>query len=177
MTRRRALWLTGAASLALFVVLTVLDLRLRDAGGPGIVGFELAGSEERVAEILDDWAEDGRDAARASLWIDFPFLLAYGAFLTLAVAALRDRAKRCGLGRLAAAGVVIVALPATAAAFDAIEDVGLLVALEGEGGDRAPLLATICASLKFGLLAITAAYLLAVPIAARRAGRAGPSPS
>ena len=155
-------------------MLTILDLRMRDAGGPGIVGFELAGSDGRAAEILDDWGEEGRDAARASLWLDFPFLLAYGAFLTLAVAALRDRARRRALGRLAAAGVVVVALPATAAAFDAIENVGLLVSLEGEGGDRAPLLATICASLKFGLLAITAAYLLAVPIAARRAGRRGP---
>ena len=169
MTRRRALWLTGLASLALFAVLTALDLRMRDAGGPGIVGFELAGSEERAVGILADWGAAGRDAARASLWIDFPFLLAYGAFLTLAVAALRDLARRRGLGRLAAAGVGIVALPATAAAFDAIENVGLLVAVEGEGGDRAPLLATVCASLKFVLLAIAIAYLAAVPIAARRA--------
>jgi hypothetical protein len=37
MTRRRALWLTGLLSVALLAVLVVLDLRMQDEGGWGII--------------------------------------------------------------------------------------------------------------------------------------------
>jgi hypothetical protein len=95
--------------------------RMKDTGGPGIVPFELTGGQDRADEILSEWGEDGRDAARESLWIDFAFLLAYGTFLTLALAAMRDRARERGWRRLA----------------------------------------TIFASCKFALLAVTIVYLLA----------------
>ena len=74
------------------------DQRMKDTGGPGIVPFELAGDQDRADEILAEWGEDGQDAARESLWIDFGFLLAYGAFLTLALAATRDLAGERGGG-------------------------------------------------------------------------------
>jgi len=168
MTRRQALWASGLASLALFAVLAVLDQTMRDAGGPGIVGFELAASEEDAAEIVNAWGDRGEDAARASLYLDFPYLIAYGAFLTLAVAAVRDRVAGCGLRRLAAVGLAAIVLPAAGAGFDAIEDVGLLIALDGKGGDAAPLLAAICAILKFALIAASIVYLVVGWIAARR---------
>ncbi len=161
MTRRGALWALGILLVAIAVVLVALDGRMQDAGGPGIVGFEFAGSEERAAEILGEWGDDGQDAARLSLWIDYPYLLVYGAFLTLAVAAIRDLAVRRGWRRLAAAGAVLVFFPAAGAAFDALEDVGLLVALDGNGGDAAPLLAAICATAKFALLAAAIVYIAA----------------
>ena len=59
-------------------------------------------------EILDEWGEDGRDAARESLWIDFGFLLAYGTFLTLALAWARDTIARRDFPRLSRAGPVAV---------------------------------------------------------------------
>jgi hypothetical protein len=109
LTRRRALIGLAIVVVALMVVIGLLDQRMRDSGGPGIIGFEFAGSEERASEILADWGDRGRDAARASLWIDYPYLLA----------------------------------------------------LDGHGGDLAPLLAAVCAGLKFALLALVIAYLLA----------------
>jgi hypothetical protein len=171
MNRRMALWALGALMVALFIVLAVLDGRMRDAGGPGIVGFELAGSEHRAAEILTDWGDDGQDAARLSLWIDYPYLLVYGAFLTLAVAATRDLATRLDWRRLAAIGGIVILFPAAGAAFDALEDVGLLVALDGNGGNTAPLLATIFATAKFLLIAAAIVYVVAglVQRARRRA--------
>jgi hypothetical protein len=161
LTRRRALIGLAIVVVALMVVLGLLDQPMRDSGGPGIIGFEFAGSEERASEILADWGDRGRDAARASLWIDYPYLLAYGAFLVLAAAATRDLAASRGWRRMAAAGLAAIPLAAAGASFDAIEDVGLLLALDGHGGDLAPLLATVCASLKFALLALVIAYLLA----------------
>jgi hypothetical protein len=171
MSRRAGLWAAGITSIALLVVLAVLDSTMRDAGGPGIVGFEFAGSEERAAEILGDWGDEGQDAARASLWLDYPYLIAYGIFLTLAVAAVRDRVRACGLRRLTAIGAIAIFLPAAGACFDAIEDVGLLIALDGEGGDTAPALAAVCATLKFVLITASIFYLAAGLVASRRCER------
>jgi hypothetical protein len=161
MTRRNTLWVLGVLMVALFVVLASLDVRMRDAGGPGIVGFEFAGSEERAAEIVSDWGKDGQDAARLSLWIDYPYLIVYGAFLTLAVAAIRDLSVQRGWRRLAIAGAIVVFLPAAGAGFDALEDVSLLIALDGNGGDTAPLLAAIFASAKFLLTGAAVLYVVA----------------
>lgn len=161
MTRRTALLLSGVAALALLFVLASLDDRMRDAGGPGIIGFELAGSEDSSQEILADWGEKGQDAARLSTRLDFLFLIAYGVFLTLLVGATRDAGRRHGWARVVAVGGAIGVLPGLAAGFDALENVALLTALDGDGGSVAPLLGAIFAGAKFILLAIVASYLLA----------------
>jgi hypothetical protein len=176
MTRRQWLWITGLSSLALFVVLAILDRKMTDTGGPGIIGFELAGSEHRAHEILADWGSSGHDAAKASLWLDYPYLVLYAAFYTLAVAALRDSAVRRGWTRLASIGSTVVFLPILGAALDALEDVGLLLALGRHGGNAAPLLATIFAVGKFACLFATLAYALAwlVTLVANRSRPATP---
>ena len=161
MTRKRALIASAVASLLIGAVLVALDRRMVDAGGPGIVGFELAGSEHRATEILAEWGDDGIDAAKASLWLDYAYIVAYGTFLVLAAAATRELAERRGWERLAAFGLPVMTFAAAAAAFDAIEDVGLLLAVNQHGGALAPRLAQVCAILKFALLAITIGYLLA----------------
>jgi len=149
------------ASLVIGAVLVVLDRRMVEAGGPGIVGFELAGSEHRATQILGEWGDDGIDAAKASLWLDYAFIVAYGTFLVLAAAATRDLAERRGWQRLAAFGLPVMTCAAAAAAFDAIEDVGLLLAVNQHGGAVAPRLSQVCAILKFALLAVTIGYLVA----------------
>jgi len=148
------------------------DERMQDTGGPGIVPFELTGGQDRADEILSEWGEDGQDAARESLWIDFGFLLAYGAFLTLALAAVRDLARERGWRRLAAIGGAAVSFGALSAAFDALENVCLLLTIEGAGA-ALPLLATIFAACKFVFLAAAIAYLLAgLAVRLRRRGPA-----
>jgi hypothetical protein len=171
-TRKRALIASALASIAIGVVLIVLDARMMDAGGPGIVGFEFAGSEDGAAEILADWGDEGTDAAKASLRIDYAYIVAYGTFLVLAAWATRDLAQARGWPRMAAFGTVVIPFAAAAAAFDAIEDVGLLLAVDQHGGDLALRLAQICASLRFALLAVTIVYLLAGLLLRVRARRA-----
>jgi hypothetical protein len=159
-TRKRALKASAIASLVIGAVLVALDRQMVDAGGPGIIGFELAGSEDRATEILADWGDDGTDAAKTSLWLDYAYIVAYGTFLVLAASATRDLAERRGWDRMAAFGLPAMTFAAAAAAFDAIEDVGLLLAVNQQGDDLAPRLAQVCAILKFALLALTIAYLL-----------------
>lgn len=168
--RKRGLIGAGIATLVLLLAMSPADQRMKDSGGPGIVPFELSGGQDRAEEILDEWGEDGQDAARESLWIDFGFLLAYGTFLTLALAAVRDLARERSWRRLAAIGGVVISFGALAAAFDALENVCLLLTLGGAGA-ALPLLATIFASCKFILLAAAIAYLVA-GLAMRLRGRA-----
>ena len=161
MSRRHALIASAVATLAIGAVLVVLEGRMMDAGGPGIVGFEVAGSQHRAEEILAEWGDEGVDAAKESLWIDYAYILAYGTFLVLAAAATRDLARRRGWSRMAALGAAAIAFAVGGAVFDAVEDVGLLLAVNGNGGDFAPRLGQLCASLKFALLALAIGYLLA----------------
>lgn len=159
MTRRNGLIASAIATLILLIAMSPADRRMQDTGGPGIVPFELTGGEERADEVLAEWGEDGQDAARESLWIDFGFLLAYGAFLTLALAATRDLAGERHWDRLASIGAIAVTFGALGAGFDALENICLLLTLDG-AGSAFPLLATIFAACKFILLAAAIAYLL-----------------
>ncbi len=173
MTRRWGLIVSGIALVALLLAMAPPEERMQE-NGVGIVAFELAGSQERADEILADWGDAGRDAAREQLLIDFAFMLAYGTFLTLAVAAVRDRLGRRGWTRLAAIGAVVVPFGAAAAAFDAVENACLLAVLS-ESGSAFPTLAAIFAAIKFALLAAAIAYLLAGLALSLRPERPSPS--
>jgi hypothetical protein len=145
--------------VALYLAMSPAEGRMQDAG-PGMAPFELTGGQGRADEILSEWGEDGQDAAREQLRIDFGFLLAYGAFLTLAVGAVRDLAGKRGWRLFAAVGGVAVFFGALAATFDALENVCLLLTLNGSGA-ALPLLATIFAACKFILVIVAIAYLIA----------------
>lgn len=128
--------------------------------GPGMVPFELTGGQDRADEILAEWGEEGQDAAREQLWIDYAFLLVYGTFLTLAALVTRDLARERGWRRLASIGRFAIYFGALCAAFDAFENTCLLLTLEGSGAGF-PLLATIFATFKFAFLAAVIAYIAA----------------
>ena len=160
MDRRTAIILAAVATVVLLAVLTVLDNKMNDEGGHRIVAYELAGSQDASQEILQDWGPEGRDAARASLWLDYLFLIAYGALTALAALAVGDAARRRGWTRMARLGPWAAAAAVGAAVFDALEDAGLLLALGGHGGNAAPLIAAVCATIKFALIAFAIAYLL-----------------
>lgn len=162
--------MSGIATLALLLAMSPADNRMKDTGGPGIVPFELTGGQQRADEILVEWGEDGQDAARESLWIDFGFLLAYGTFLTLALRVVREMAATRHWRRLHVLGAFAIWFGAIGAGFDALENVCLLLTLSGAGA-ALPLLATIFASCKFAFLAMAIAYLvtgLAMRLAARQ---------
>lgn len=157
MTRRWGLIVSGIAVVALLLVMAPAEEQMKETG-PGIVTFELAGSQDRADEILAEWGDDGRDAAREQLLVDFAFLIAYGTFLVLAVAAVRDLSSRRGRTRLAGVGAAIVPFGALAAAFDAAENACLLAVLDG-AGQVFPVLAFVFAATKFALLVAAIAYL------------------
>ncbi len=160
MTRRGSLIVLGGATIAFNLVLAWIDSRLKNTGGPSILGLEFAGNLGQVEEIQAEWGGHGEYLARLSLWIDFGFMASYGAFFALACATVRDFAAGHELRRLAAVGVVAPACAVGAALFDVAENVLWLLVLGGHLGNPVPLVATTCACLKFLLIAVAIVYSL-----------------
>ena len=153
--------LTGpaVATAALAVPLVILDRRMQATGGPGIIPFELAGPG-RSDEVLATWGPDGRRAARASLVLDFPYLLAY---TTLNVR-LTERA-----GERLPAHRPIAAVQIAAGACDAIENAALLAVVVRGGDARLAAVARTAARTKFAGLATGWLYGAAALYCRRRA--------
>lgn len=123
-------WAFGAW-LAATVPMLRLERAMRATGGPGIVAFELAGSEQQATAILDRWGPEGTAAARKSLQLDFAYMCSYGTFTALlSEGAGRRIEQRSGIRFSPVAQLFCAA----AVAADACEGVALLSILRG--GDR-----------------------------------------
>jgi hypothetical protein len=159
MSRKHALILLGIATVAFTVILELIDPS-HVSHGPTILDFEFAGSHSRAAQIIAEWGAKGRSAAHLSLVLDYGYMLSYGLFFCLAGFAIRDTARAYGWRRLAAVGVVVPFFALAAAAFDASENVALLLTLAGNGGSFAALFAAVCSTIKFTLIGIAILYVL-----------------
>lgn len=162
MPETRAIRLLLAAFLLLTVVLASSGAALINATAPlGIVSLQLAGTGATAALILDSWGSDGHAAALLNLIVDFPYLVTYGALL-----ALLCRRAALTLPLHAATGRSCMRAAVAAAAFDAVENLALLVQLRIGANDPAAALAFACAGIKFALLAIIIAYLAVTTLVA-----------
>jgi hypothetical protein len=157
MPRPLACGVFGAATAALLAVLLGLERRMRRAGGPGIVAFELAGTPERSRRIADRWGREGRAAARRSLQLDYPFLVSYTGLGVTLCGAAGDALRAAGAPPLAYAAPGVRAALVAAGACDAAENTALLGILRGRYG-RLPALARAFARAKFALLALGSLY-------------------
>lgn len=159
MRRKPALVVLGIATVAFTAILTLTDPS-RVSHGPSVMAFEFAGSHARAAQIVDEWGPEGRSAAHLSLILDYGYMLSYGLFFALAGFAIRDTARSRGWRRIAVAGAVVPFFALAAAAFDATENVALLLTLGGDGGSIAPPLATVCSTFKWTLIGVAILYVL-----------------
>jgi len=101
-------------------VMVQLERRMRRSGGPGILPFELVGNATAADQIMSRWGPEGRRAARISLWLDFGYMLTYGALTALLLEQVR---------RLRGHPSVVPAVIIPAVAADAVEGVSLLKVL------------------------------------------------
>lgn len=159
LTRRQLLVLSGIATVAFWITLAVIEGGL-PSGTPGIIDFEFVRNAERAARYLTEWGPEGRDSVRLSLIVDYGFMVSYGAFVTLAGLATRDFGREHGYRTLASAGRVVPWFAAAAAIFDAGENTFLLLIVGGDEGSVAPVLATVCASIKWVLIVVAVGYVV-----------------
>jgi len=157
--RRRVLWISGACALALWLFLAIQDREISDTAGPGIVPFEVAGTQEHAQDILDDWGQEGRDAARVSLIADYPYLVAYSIFLAVGCTVASGRLARRGMNLLASIGPALGWAQFVAGACDAIEDAALLRVVDGHTATY-PEIAFVAAVVKFALAGLGLAYVI-----------------
>ncbi len=171
--RRGALLAFVGISIAMMLVLSSLDARLRTPASPhGILSFEFAGDDERAMRMLEAWGSEGRARAALSLKLDFIFLAAYAPALALLCAGVADRRRSLGAG-LANGGAALAWAQLAAGGLDAIENLALLRVLgpTPTGGSAG---AAACASAKFALVAAGLLYVVS-SIACRRFRRANPA--
>lgn len=144
-------------------------LLLLDPGGKGIVGLEVAGSVSAAKAVMAGWTDRDRIHAAFGTGLDYLFLLAYGNAVALACIWGRRVFRHewlILLGGLLAWGAW------AGAAFDAVENVGLLDMIRGPVEAPAPQLAAFCAYLKFAL--VYAGILYAMAAALTRLARRAP---
>jgi len=148
-------------SIVVLVGMTMLDRPLKTQAAPlGIISFELAGTPERVTQILASWDEQARIMAGISLGVDFLFLMAYA--FTLA-----------GACRLSAVylppewplfqrvGGIVAGGQWCAAFLDVIENIVLIQMLVGSEAHWRPVLAAGCAVPKFILIGTALLFVAA----------------
>ncbi|MCX6018550.1 MAG: hypothetical protein NTZ50_08625 [Chloroflexi bacterium] len=158
--RQRAFVGAFVASVAVSAVLASVGAPLTMAAVPGgIVDFEFAGNATQSMRIMAAWGAAGVAAAQLQTWLDYAYIATYGPSLALAVGLTIGVWARRGVwfGR---AGVALSWGALAASAFDAIENVLLLMQLSGGASEAAALTAKIAAGAKFVLIIATAVYAL-----------------
>ncbi len=157
MTHRRLFVVSLIASLSLMVILQAVDGPLRTAAAPqGIVSFELAGTAEQAAAIVQSWDILARMHAGLSLGLDYLFMLAYATAFMLACLWAATRWSAAWARWLGQA--LAWAMPVAAVA-DAIENAALWRTLH-EPVAPWPALARSMALIKFGLLAAALLFVV-----------------
>lgn len=138
------------ALLAIFLVITI-GFQFVGPAEPSIVDFELAGTTDRAAEIINTWDTQDRIRAGFNLGFDYLYMPVYSTLIALAcvwgAGVLASRQWRA-TGLLLGWGLWAAAL------FDAVENVALTVILFGTVAVPYPQVAQVCAILKFGLIVL-----------------------
>src|SRR5687768_1399206 len=156
---RRGLIVLGLLVATLAVGALALPA-LDDMGDVGILEFELARTSEQASEYYGELGEEGRDAARESLYLDYPFLVLYGFLYAMAALVVAARAAERGMAGIARWGRPMAIAGLTAAACDAVENAALLRVLDGHTDQPWPGIAFVFASTKFLLLAVVLVYVI-----------------
>ena len=147
----------GSGQVVLLFPMLSLEWRMRRTGGPGIIGFELAGTPKRARQIMQAWGPEGCSAARASLLLDYPYLVTYCGLNATICAIAADALRHRGSRRLADVGRAVSVAQWVAGGFDAVENAALLAVLRGRTG-RLPGVAATCAYAKFALIGLGWTY-------------------
>jgi hypothetical protein len=155
-------------SRAVLIVLTVVAAvgfviiggRMQ-ALGVDIVALEFVWTPERTRALLDAWGPEKHEAARKSLWLDFPFIVTYALLLMgLVLFAARGSSGWCqGLG------LGLALMPWLAGLLDVVENLCLLRVLATPTEPPSALLvglAGACATVKFALVLGCTLYVLLV---------------
>ncbi len=149
----------GTAALMTFLYFQGEPLRTSPGTSSGIVDYELALTAERVNDIKDLW-EGKIETARKQIWYDFPFLVFYPVFLSLACALLSENRFEV----MPRQGVFLSWAVLACGPLDFVENCALLHMLTHTPTDLLAGLAGGFAAVKFLLVAAAMMYIIGVGI-------------
>lgn len=174
---RALTWLFFATlSLILLLQLQGLDGPLSDVTRFGIVGYELAFTAERAAEILNSWRIAGvTEQARVSLGVDVGFLLVYPWFFFHSVRLVRGLSVAASGTRFDELGRWLGVAVLACTPLDAVENFLLWRMIETGATGTGAALAGLAATLKFLLIIATTLWCLTA--LSRRLTRSSSTPS
>jgi hypothetical protein len=149
------------------IIMQLVGAPLKTSAAPmGIVSFELAGTPGKTFEILQSWHPSGNTDAELmvsgtqmlyaafGLGIDYLYMPTYALALSLGILLALGRHK----GWFASLGIWLGWGSLVAMLFDATENFALWTILLGDVQSGWPLVAAVCATLKFALIFIGLAY-------------------
>lgn len=171
---RRLLW-GCAVGVLVFGVAELPALARMSSHGASVLGFELAGSTQRLREILGQWGATGRGAAGEHVLIDLGFIACYGALLFGACSRLASRFEERRQPRAATVAAVMTWAGLTAAAINLAQKILLWLELHGHLAQPLPGLAAVCGVLTIVLGLSAALFALGGALALRRSPTAIPN--
>lgn len=118
----------------------------------GILDFEFAWVPERIQIIFTAWGSDGMHLQILGVYWDLLYIIGYSLFIFGCIVLVSRRLT----GKLQNVGLIISLTPLLAGIFDLIENLNLLIMLNNPSNFPlfTPLITSISASIKFGLLFI-----------------------
>ncbi len=142
---------SAISSIVIFLLMRPVEAALKAASRYGVMELEFAWTVEQIERIFGTWTEDLITQELAVTYLDYGFLIAYSTFLagiTLLIV------RKMLSGQIQLIGLYMTIVPFIAALFDAIENVNLILMLSSPSNfpTFSPFLASLFATLKFGLL-------------------------
>ena len=156
----------GLVVLILFIAsLAVGALQLPSLGtmsdhGVSIFKLEFTRTASNAARYYHELGSSGRDAARTSLYLDYPYLILYGLFFAAASLVVAARAAERGTAHLVRLGRGFAVAGLLAALFDAGENAFLLIVLGGHTDQPWPGIAFCFTVAKFAVSLATAGFIV-----------------
>ena len=147
------------ASIIIWMLMRPTEAALKSASPYGVMELEFAWTVEQINQIFGAWTDDLLVQELNVTLLDYGFLVAYSIFLACITLLL---SRKLLSGRIQLVGLYMALIPFVAALFDAIENLNLILMLSSPTNfpSFSPLLASIFASLKFGLIIIVIVFWL-----------------
>lgn len=156
MTNNRIIWIFFILTMILMITLRFQNQQLVTPSAPkGIISLEFSTSAVQVDHIRSEWSGSVRSSFHLNTILDYFYLFFYGIFLFFTCryfALLKPGVQKIGMFA-ALAGL-------SAAGFDAIENLLMMISIHFGGNDVLAISTAIIASIKFILAALALSYII-----------------
>ena len=144
--------------VVIVVLMRLFDAPLKNEASPqGIVSFELAKDVDWSVAIIDSWDSFAKASAKRSMTLDFLFLVVYGLFIGLMIHKVNSVWRS---SRFHTVGIALIYLVFIASFFDILENIALLLLLNGSLEQIWSSTAFYFAILKFFILALALVFII-----------------